>query len=479
MAMSIRLARALATPALAALALAACATVPSLGPRPSAKPAAAYETAQSFAAPTADWPSDRWWDSLGDPQLSDLIDEGLKGAPSLAEARARLRAAQAAEEQSRAATLPTLSFNGQVETSELSREQGFPPFIQQQLPKGYHGAARATLDASYDLDLFGKNRAALAAAVSESAAARADAAQARLTLSTAIAQAYGDLARLTAEREAAVEALRNRTDTRALTAQRVESGIDTQAELKQAEAAVPAAQADLDAIDELVLVTRHRLAALVGEGPDRGLAIAAPKTGAVGPLALPPDLAVNLVSRRPDLVAARLRAEAAARRIDSAKAAFYPNITLTAFIGQQTLGLGNFFNPAAAIGQFGPAVSLPIFDGGRLAGAYRGARANYDAAVADYDATLTAALQDVADSATSVQSAGRQLAERRDALSASQAAYQVARLRYEGGLSAYVSVLSAEDQLIIARRASVDADARAFQLDIALIRALGGGFAGV
>jgi len=258
----------------------------------------------------------------------------------------------------------------------------------------------------------------------------------------------------------------------------VKNGLDTQGELKQALANDPASKADVEALDEQILITRHLIAALLGEGPDRGLQITAPTLNGVKPLGLPANLAADLIGRRPDIVAARLRAQAEAKRIDAAKAAFYPDVNLVGYIGQQSLPLTALANPAAAIGSIGPAISLPIFEGGRLQGAYRGARADYDASVDAYDQTLTQALQDVADSAASVQSAALQLDERRQALAAGEAAYNVARLRYQGGLSPYVSVLTAEDAVIAERRAAADAQARAFTLDIALVRALGGGFGG-
>jgi NodT family efflux transporter outer membrane factor (OMF) lipoprotein len=463
---------------LGALALTACAGVPGRESRPTPKPVASYQAERSFAAPTSEWPSDRWWDAYGDAQLTALIDEALKGSPTLAQAEARLQSAAAQAQVARSATLPTLQGSGQVSETQQSLEQGFPFFIQQAFPRGYHSSGRLTLDASYDLDLFGKNRAALAAAVSETAAASADVAQARLTLSTAVAQAYADLARLTAEREAAAEAVRNRRQTSQLTAERVQNGLDTRAELKQAEAASPASQADLEALDEQLLLTRHLIAALLGQGPDRGLDIPSPKPETVKAFGLPRDVKLHLLGRRPDIVAARLRAEAAAKRIDQARAAFFPDVTLNAYVGQQSLGLSQLFNPAAAIGSIGPAISLPIFEGGRLRGEYHGARADYAAAVDAYDATLTQALQDVADAAASVRSAQKQLAERRAALEAGEQAYAIATERYQGGLSSYVSVLTAENSVIDERRAFADAQARAFTLDIALVRALGGGYAG-
>ena len=463
--------------ATAALASAACADLPSnSGPRPRMKPPEAYQDVKSFAAPATDWPADRWWEAYGDPQLSGLIEEALKGSPTLAQAEARLDSASASTQVARADTLPSLHGEGQISETEQSRVQGFPPFIEQLLPAGYIDQGRLAVDASYDLDLFGKNRAALAAAVSEEAAVRADLAEARLTLSTAVATAYADLARLGAERDAAAEALRNRQQTSELTAERVANGIDTRAEQKQAEAARSAAEADLEAVDEEILLTRHRLAALLGEGPDRGLEIAIPKAETVKAFGLPADLHLHLIGRRPDIVAARLRAEAAGKRIDVAHAQFFPDVTLNGYVGTQALSLSQLFNPAAAIGSFGPAITLPIFEGGRLRGQYKGARADYAAAVDAYDATLTQALQDVADAAASAQSAEKQLEERRAALAAGEEAYAVARERFQGGLSSYVAVLAAENAVIDDRRAFADAQSRAFSLDITLIRALGGGY---
>jgi len=458
-----------------ALALAACAEVPKLGPKAVEKAAASYATDQSFAAPASEWAADRWWDAYGDAQLSTLIDEAIANSPTLAQSKARLESADAQVMQSQSALLPTASANGQYYETELSHAQGFPPQFSAFFPRGYNPNARLTLDASYDLDLFGKNRAALAASVSEEAAARADLAQARLTLSTAVAQAYGDLARLGAERAAAAESLKNRTESGQLTADRLKNGLDTQAELKQAQSLTPSSQADLDALDEQILIGRHRIAALLGEGPDRGLAITVPGPEQVKPFGLPANLTTNLLGRRPDIVAAKLRAQAAAKRIDVAKAAFMPDINLSGFIGLQAFPIGQLFSNGN-VGQIGPAISLPLFEGGRLKAGYRGARADYDNAVDAYNQTVVTALQDVADAATSVQSASKQLDERREALKAGEAAYSVAELRYKGGLSSYVSVLSAEDAVITQRRAFADAQARVFTLDIALTRALGGGF---
>jgi NodT family efflux transporter outer membrane factor (OMF) lipoprotein len=191
---------------------------------------------------------------------------------------------------------------------------------------------------------------------------------------------------------------------------------------------------------------------------------------------LPEQLAAELLGRRPDVVAARWRAEAAAKRIGAARAQFYPNINLAAYIGQQALYANLLWKGSSQIGSVGPAVSLPIFEGGRLRAQYRGAQADYDDAVAAYDTTLVQALQQVADAAASERALSVRLTESRAALEADEEAYKLTRMRYEGGLSNYQSVLLAEDAVLQARLTVADLDARAFTLDVQLVQALGGGY---
>ncbi|MBI1197857.1 MAG: efflux transporter outer membrane subunit [Phenylobacterium sp.] len=456
-----------------AVALAGCAAVPKLSPAPQPATAAQYVATESLKAPAADWPAERWWAAYGDPQLDALMDEALAGSPTLTEAAARLRAARARAEQARGATLPSLSANAQAAENKQSYNNGIPA---QFVPKGYNDTGRASLDLSYDLDLWGRNRAALAAAVSESEAARMDAAQARLVLTTAIASAYADFARLQAEHEAAAAALRNRQASADLVQRRVAGGAANTGEADQARAAAALARQDLAALDEQLAVARNQLAALAGAGPDRGLALGPPVAASKTGFGLPANLSADLLGRRPDLQAARLRAEAAARRIDVARAGFYPNVNLTAFIGLQSLGLDNLTASGSDIGQAGAALSLPIFSAGRLEGAYRGARADYDAAVAAYDATLVGALRDVADAAAGERALAARLAAARESLAAGEQAYRIARLRYEGGLTSYLTLLTAEDAVIAQRRLVAQLEARALSLDAQMVRALGGGF---
>jgi NodT family efflux transporter outer membrane factor (OMF) lipoprotein len=315
------------------------------------------------------------------------------------------------------------------------------------LPDGWKDYGRMTLDFSWELDFWGRNRAALAAATFERHAVAVDAAQARLMLSTSAASAYVELARLHAARDTAA-AVEVRSKTTGLFHQCYADGLETPGSVRQADSRMAGAQGELLAAGEQIALLRNRIAALLGAGPDRGLAIVRPTITLDRAPGLPEKLALNLLGCRPDVVAARLRAEAAAKRIDAARAEFYPNVNLSAFIGVQSLGLDKLFKSGSDIGSVGPAISLPIFNGGRLKAQVKGRRADYDKAVANYEATVTEALLEVADSAVSWRALAGQLDRCQAAVAAAREVWQIARNRYDGGLPNYLDVLTAEDALL-------------------------------
>ena len=456
-----------------ALFTAACASIPDLGPAPETKEAQGYAAEQSFQAPAAEWPASTWWTGYGDPQLNALIAEALAGAPSLAQAEARLRQAEGIAQQAGAARLPQVSADASAALVKQSTNNGVPSAF---VPKGWNDTGRASLNFAYEFDFWGKNRASLAAATSEAEAARADVAQARLTLSTSVASAYADLVQLYAESASSERAVEVRTRTAELMSMRRAQGLENQGAVSQAEGVRAAEEAKLAALVEAIALTKTAIAALLGQGPDRGLAIGRPQAPSLKPFGLPANLQADLIGRRPDVVASRLRAEAAAQRIDVARGDFYPNINLSAVIGLQSFGLDALTRSGSDFGSIGPAISLPIFTGGLLEGAYRGARAEYDASVAAYDAAVTQALHDVADVVVSERALNVRLLKTREALAASEDAYRIIDMRYRGGLSTYLEVLSVEENLIANQQAVADLETRAFALDVALVRALGGGF---
>lgn len=456
-----------------ALAIAGCAQIPSLDRLANPKHGQDYATSEAFAASAAHWPESKWWQAYGDAQLDALIDEALRDAPNLAAAGARLRRAEAIGQVAGAPLLPQLGANASATEQRQSYNYLTPKSMT---PEGWQDYGRATLDFSWELDFWGKNRAALAAATSETEASRAEFAQTRLSLAATVATDYMELARLFAARNTAARSVEVRSKTATLFAERFANGLETKGSLREAEARRASAEGELLQIDEQIGLQRYRLAALLGAGPDRGLAINPPTINLSRSIGLPSELAADLLGRRPDIVAARLRTEAQLKRIDQKKAEFYPNVNLAGFIGLQSLGLNLLSNGDSTTGSIGPAISLPIFTGGRLSGELRGSVATYEESVANYNQTVTQALQQVANAALSQKSLGGRLNKSEEAVAAATEAYRIASNRYEGRLSSYLEVLSAEDAMLNNLRILTDLRSRAFTLDVALMHALGGGY---
>ncbi len=466
---------------LALALLSACSPVPKLGQNVALRSPETVAAQQSLQPQgTAAWPGEGWWLAYGDPQLEALIGEGLRDSPDIAIAAARLRRAAAQAQEAGAPLLPSLDAQASAGFEKQSHNNGFPEQFIALLPQGFQDNARISASLDFDLDLWGKNHAALAAATSEARAAAIETAQARLLLITTIASAYADLARLFDARDIREGALNIRIASERLVTEREANGLETRGSVRQAQAQTLVARSQLAAADEAIDLRRHQLAVLAGAGPDRGIAISRPGLSAVLPTGLPAGLpegvTTDLLGRRPDIAAARERVEAAAKRVAVARADFYPAVRLSAMAGLQAVGIGKLFESNSAFGSAGPAISLPLFHGGALRGRYRGAAARYDEAAAFYNQTVIAAYSQVADAVVSRRTITARLVGARKALAAGEEAYAIARLRYEGGLSPYLDVLGIEDRLLGVRVEVAELNAASRSIDIALIRALGGGY---
>ncbi|EAA9442458.1 TPA: efflux transporter outer membrane subunit [Salmonella enterica subsp. enterica] len=455
------------------LALGSCAAIPDLGTAPQPEQAAALISQRSFSAPHADWPQEKWWMAFGDTQLNQLMSEATAHSPSLAQAEARVREATARTGVARSRLYPSMDASASIDKEKLSYNYIYPKTA---VPHGWNDMGQASLNFSWELDFWGKNRDALRAATSEASAAEADAAAAKLMLTTMLADAYIRLQYQYDSRDIAARQLRNRTDTVRLVQLRHAQGLDSRVSVEESGARLDVARAALAEADEQIKLTQNGIAALLGRGPDRGLDILRPRLQMRRPVGLPDALNANLLGRNPEVVAARWRVEAAASNIGVARAQFYPNVNLMAFVGYQSLGLNNLFSSGSDIGSVGPAISLPLFEGGRLRANYKGARAEYEYAVASYNEALTQALRETADVTRSLAALVGRSEATASALSHSEEAYHLAKARYQGGLADYQEVLISEDALLQAELANTAMHSRGYVLDVSLVKALGGGF---
>ncbi|RQR57420.1 MarR family transcriptional regulator [Burkholderia sp. Bp9126] len=458
--------------AVAALALAGCANYFGIKSDKQIAPASQFETAQSLPAEGGKWPSLDWAAQFGDPQLPKLIDEALADNPSIAQAQARIAKASSYIESSRSTLMPRVDAKYTWNRQLYSSNALFPPPLGGQ----WYSENNALASASWDLDLWGKNRERLHNAVSQEKAAEADMQQARVTLASSIARTYNSLAQLYALRDIAQREITNRQTVGKITDGRVSAGLDTNVERQTARGNIATTQASLSDLEGQITTVRYQLAALLGKGPDRGLQIAQPVLNPGGAVALPDNLPADLVSRRPDIVAARWQVEAAMHDVKEAKAEFYPDVNLAAGFGFDAFGWGKFLNFASRQAQFSPAIHLPIFDGGALRAQLKGRYADFDLSVANYNQTLIGAMNDVATQVASIRAVDRQMDDAQRALDASTRAYDLAVIRYKAGLSPQLQVLNADSNRLASEQTVTNLKMRRRDMQFALINALGGGF---
>lgn len=455
--------------------LSACASTHNLQPEAAIVAPDSLNARQSLSTTAVDaaaWPQTQWWTAFADPQLNDLISEALNGNPGLHIAEARTRAALAQAAAADSARFASAGFSGQAVRGRFSEHGLFPP----PFAGNWDTLAALTATLSWQVDFWGKNRAAYESAVGSARAAEVDAQAARLTLAANIAHVYAQLQQDSLQLNVARDSLRQREQVLALTRDRNAAGLDSRLELTQAEAALPAAREQIDALEESAARARHVLAALTGAGPDRSLTLHDPAPEVTLQAVLPSVVPAELLGHRPDLVAQRWRVEAAAQGIREAKAEFYPNVDLVAFIGLQNLGSTSLLS--AANRQYGvaPAFTLPLFDAGKRRAKLAAQDAQYDAAVEQYNQLVTDALREVVDALTSLDSLSRQRGDERDALASAKEAYDLSVLRYREGVGNYLQVLSAESQLLAQRSLEAQLQARGLDLSVDLVQALGGGF---
>jgi NodT family efflux transporter outer membrane factor (OMF) lipoprotein len=413
----------------------------------------------------------QWWRAFGDEQLNQLEAQALQHNPNLGLAQARVASAQAFVETANASTKPQLVAQLDATHQRYTANGAVPP----PLAGSVSDSATAQLNASWEADFFGKNRAALNAALGQANAAQADAQAAQILLASQVARSYFQWVRLNEQITVARRTLAQREETLKLVQDRVNAGLDTQLELRQSQGGLPEARLQLEILSEQQELARHALAALVSEG-NRTVALTVPAQSAIKQIAITTTIPADLLGQRADIAAARWRVEAATRSVQSAKAQFYPNVNLVAFAGFSSIGLDKLLQSGSQQWGVGPALRLPIFDGGRLRAGLRGKTAELDAAVESYNSAVLNAVRDVADQITSAQAITRQQTEQAAAGQAAQDAYDIALQRYRAGLGNYLTVLNAESTVLTQRRLAVDLSARALDTQVALIHALGGGY---
>ncbi len=312
--------------------------------------------------------------------------------------------------------------------------------------------------------------------MSDQRAAEAEQYNARLMIATAVARTWIQLARQYEQLDIVERQQAIRAQVDKLTQLRLNAGLDTQSEKQTTMQQTASLKNEAAQWQEAIALSRNQLGALLGKGPDRGLSIPAPVLPAAATADLPDNLPLDLMGRRPDIVAARWRVEAAQGGIADAKAQFYPNVNLSAFVGQSSLEWSSILKPGSRVLGIGPAITMPVFEGGRLRAQLKGRVAAYDGAVATYNQALNDALHEVADQVQSVRFARIQSDNQRAATDAAEANLKLARQREQVGTTNMLQVLGTESAWLTQKKLQLDIDARRADLRVSLVKTLGGGF---
>lgn len=419
------------------------------------------------------WPDAKWWKRYNDPQLDALIDLAMQGSPSLTAAQTRFDSAVQTVRAASAGAGIRADGNASWARQRMS-DSGLIP--AQFLGFNWYSQADIGLKLTYTFDWWGKQHALIESVVDQMHAAEAESAAASLALTTAVADTYfgwqSDQARL----EVAQTITRGAVKIRELSELRVNSGIDPQDQLSQSDSDVALAREQIVQLESSAKLRRVALAALVGVSPEKLPQLKTQPLPAVD-VQLPANVSVDLLARRPDIVASRWRVESAARDVDQARADFFPDLTISALAGLSAIDMSKLLRASSSVFNVGPALHLPIFDGGLVRARYGISKAQLDAAVASYNSTLLDAARDLSTQALTAQQIGALRQERTTQLQAAKAQFDSALAREHQGLTDLRVPLHIDVMFQQQRDAMIVLDTQAISADIAMTKALGGGYA--
>ena len=452
------------------LALAGCAAAPARLGEPMLRDDVPLAGLQAPAR--AGWPAAQWWRQYDDPQLDDLMDRAMRRSPDLALAQSRV---QNAEQSAKlAAAQLGLSVNGsaQVSRQRLS-DHGLIP--SQFLGFSWYNQADLGVQLQYDFDWWGKKRATLEAALDQAHAAEAQRSAAALALQYAVADTYfgwqADQARL----QLADQALATQQQFSRIADLRVKQGVDLPDEAQKARAQLAAVQEMRVALEGSAKIRRVSLASLLGVAPEQ-LPELQPRPLPRVDEGIPANAALDLIARRPDIAASRWQVEAALRQTDAARAEFFPDFSISAMAGLSSIDLGKLFTAGSRTFSLAPALHLPIFNGGALKANYGVSKAQLDAAIAQYDSTVLGAAREVATQALGAQQIAARRVVQRTRVDAQRQLLANAQARAAQGVRDARESLVAKAQWLQQRDAAVQLQAQAVATDLALVKALGGGY---
>jgi NodT family efflux transporter outer membrane factor (OMF) lipoprotein len=431
-----------------------------------------YESAGAWrpARPNDAASRGKWWQIFGDPELNKLEDELTASNQNLKLAEARFRQARAMIGFQRAAEFPTISTG--VSTSVL-KESGSQPYFGNHNP-GTTGELTLPFDLTYEVDLWGQVRRAVSAAREEAQATAADLETVSLSLHAELALDYIELRSADAQQRLLDDTVKAYTDALRVTRNRLAGGFAPVSDVAQAETQLDTTKVQATDIGVMRAQYEHAIAVLIGQPPAAFSLPPAPLNARPPPIAA--GIPSELLQQRPDIAAAERRVAEANDQIGIVKAAYYPSVNLNALTGFEGITGASWFAWPSLFWAVGPAVTQPLFDGGRLHAQSQQVQAAYDAAVANYRQTTLTAFQEVEDNLAALRILDREARQQREAVAAAENALRIFNNLYVGGRDTYLQVITAQEFALANQRNDVDILRRRMEASVRLVKALGGGW---
>jgi NodT family efflux transporter outer membrane factor (OMF) lipoprotein len=436
--------------------------------REGAEPPKAWINNTGFPVASPQKDLARWWARFDDPQMSKLIADGLAGNFDIASATARVREARARRDEATAQLMPSLS--GSL--------RGFGNADRADDEWSSQSSGRAALDASWEVDWFGKNRKLAKSAAANFAATEENLRSVQAALAAEIAVAYSllrvDEERLFVLRDIVV----SREETARLASWRQQAGEADSLESEQANASLEQARAAIPTLEQTIAQRRNQLALLCGREPS---AFDDALSAARGRIPVPArDLAIGIpadtIRQRPDVRESGWKVSAAVAELDASKAQRYPSLNLAGTLGIKSLAVEKIFRPEKTAADLIVGVTGPIFDAGRIRADIEARDAALDRALQDYRGSVLTALSEVEDSLIACRRSGERLATLEKAVASAREAAKLAQQRYEAGVTDLITVLDAQRTLLGIEDNLLASRADHIRAYIDLYKALGGGW---
>jgi outer membrane protein, multidrug efflux system len=468
---------ALLTSTLAAIVLSAPLRA-QIGPdyeRPETRTAARYKHAVKWREPRPleTLPKGEWWRVFNEPKLSELISRATGNNQNLRAAIARFDQARATARVARGNFFPTLSATPSATRQETSGNIEVPFPINGERYRGWN--VEVPLDLTYEIDLWGKLRREFEASRGTAAGAAAEVENVLLTVQAEVAQNYFRLRAIDGELATVNDAIGLRREALDIVSARVKAGAGSELEQAQAETELATAQTELAGLKSQRDQLENAIAILCGVSPSE-FRVAGRPGGLKSPPIVPAGVPSDLLERRPDVAAAERALAAATARIGAARALAYPSVRLIANGGFTSGELANILDVQSSRWSLGPALTVPLFAGGRNRANVERAKATADEALANYRAALLVAFGDVENSLSAIVNLREQSEAQSRARTSADKAAALAKVRYESGAGAYIDVIDANRVSLSLRRGSHQLAGQRLLAAVSLIKALGGGW---